>query len=414
VTAAVVVFTLTYVAIAGGRFPLLSVDRPAAALLGAVVMVAAGVLTPAEAAGAVNGDTLGLLLGMMVLVEYLREAGFFRWTSGAVLRSVHGPRTLLWGIVVTAGTLSAFLVNDTVCLMLTPVVLKIVDDAELPPLPYLLAVAFGSNAGSVATLTGNPQNMIVGTLSGIGYARFAAALALPAIASVAIAAGSLQLLFRRELPARLAREAALGPAGVDRRLLALSLGATTLAIAGFLAGFPLSWTALFAAALLMALGGRAPREALHRVDWPLLVFFAGLFVVVAGVSRAGAAARMHDALAPWLGGSAEGQAVRFALFSVAGSQVVSNVPFVVLAGEWIPRMAEPRVAWLATALAATLAGNLTVVGSVANLIVLELAGDRGRVGFWRFLKYGAVVTTLTLAAGLSLLLLERRLGWVAP
>jgi Na+/H+ antiporter NhaD/arsenite permease-like protein len=407
VTAAVVIFTLTYVAVAGGRFPLLSVDRPAAAFLGAAMMVAAGVLTPAEAQRAVNGDTIGLLLGMMILTEYLREAGFFRWTSWRVLRAVHGPRTLLWGIVLTAGALSALLVNDTVCLMMTPVVLRIVDDADLPPLPYLLAVAFGSNAGSAATLTGNPQNMIVGTLSGISYARFAGALVLPALAAVLVVAATLQLMFRRELPARLAHDPALEAPAVDRRLLAMSLAATGVAVAGFLAGFPLAWTALFAAALLMALGGRAPREALHRVDWPLLVFFAGLFVVVAGMARSGAAARMHDAFAPWLGGTPGRQAVAFGLFSVAASQVVSNVPFVILAGEWIPRMADPELVWLATALSATLAGNLTVVGSVANLIVLELAGVRGKVGFWRFMRYGAAVTAVSLAAGLAILLAVR-------
>jgi Na+/H+ antiporter NhaD/arsenite permease-like protein len=256
--------------------------------------------------------------------------------------------------------------------------------------------------------------MIVGTLSGISYARFAAALALPAVVSVVIVAASLQLMFRRELPARLAREAALEPPAVDRRVLALSLGATLLAVAGFLAGYPLAWTALFAAALLMALGGRTPREAIHRVDWPLLVFFAGLFIVVAGMAKSGAADRMHEAFAPWLGGSAERQAVGFGLFSVVASQLVSNVPFVILAGEWIPKLADPELAWLATALAATLAGNLTIVGSVANLIVLELAGDRGRVGFWRFLRYGAVVTTLTLAAGLAILLAEHRCGWPRP
>jgi Na+/H+ antiporter NhaD/arsenite permease-like protein len=162
----------------------------------------------------------------------------------------------------------------------------------------------------------------------------------------------------------------------------------------------------------MALGGRTPREALHRVDWPLLVFFSGLFIVVAGVAEAGAAERMHDAFAPWLGGSPERQALGFGLFSVVASQVVSNVPFVILAGEWIPRMADPELVWLAAALSATLAGNLTIVGSVANLIVLELAGERGKVGFWRFLRYGAVVTALSLAVGLSLLLLERRYGWL--
>ncbi len=412
VLAAVAVFAVTYLAIAAGRLPYLSLDRPAAALLGAVLMVAAGVLSPHEAGAAVNGDTIGLLLGMMILSVQLGEAGFFRWASHRVLRTVHGPRTLLWAIVVAAGTLSAVLVNDTVCVMVTPLVIAVVDDAKLPPLPYLLALAFGSNAGSVATLTGNPQNMIVGTLSGIPYLRFAAALALPAAVSLGLVACVLQLVFRRALPHRRFAVPPSAAPDVDRVLLAKSLGATALAVAGFLAGFPLAPTALLAAALLLAFGGRAPREALLRVDWPLLVFFAGLFVVVAGVGKAGVASRMFDAIAPALGVGVVRQSVVFSLFTVGASQIVSNVPFVLLAGAWIPRLAHPTLLWLVTALASTLAGNLTVLGSVANLIVLELAGSRARIGFWRFFAIGSVVTATTLAAGLAVLLLEHALGWV--
>jgi Na+/H+ antiporter NhaD/arsenite permease-like protein len=410
VLVALVIFGLTYVAVAAGGIPGLSIDRPSAALLGAVCMVAAGVLSPAEAGDAVNGDTLGLLLGTMILSAYLGEAGFFRWASARILQAVAGPRTLLWAVAFTAGILSAFLVNDTVCLMMTPLVLALVDGARLPARPYLLALAFGSNAGSVATLTGNPQNMIVGTLSGISYPRFFAALALPAAASLAIVAAVLHLLFRKDLPpGRLSlRERA--EVKVDRRLLGRALAATGLAVGGFLAGFPLSWTALFAAALLMAVAGRAPREALQRVDWPLLVFFAGLFVVVAGVAKAGVAARMYEGIAPFLGTGPERQALVFSAFTVAGSQLVSNVPFVLLAGEWITRLSDPTLLWLVTALASTLAGNLTVIGSVANNIVLELAGSRGRIGFWRFARIGAVITALTLAAGMGILLAQRRLG----
>jgi Na+/H+ antiporter NhaD/arsenite permease-like protein len=375
-------------------------------------MVAAGVLSPAQAGAAVNGDTLGLLLGMMILSAYLGAAGFFAWASALVLRSVSGPRALLWAIVFTSGALSALLVNDTVCLMVTPLVLRLVDDAELPALPYLLALAFGSNAGSAATLTGNPQNMIVGTLSGIPYARFTAALLVPALAALVAVAVVLHLLFRRDLRGLAVSRAVRPFVAIDRALLAKALAATGVALAGFLAGFPLSWTALFAAALLMAVAGRAPRDALARVDWPLLVFFAGLFVVVAGVGQAGAAARMHDAIAPWLGETPGRQAVVFSLFSVAGSQLVSNVPFVLLAGEWIPKLADPRLLWLSTALAATLAGNLTIIGSVANVIVLELAGSRARIGFWVFLKVGAAVTAASLGVSLALLLAERALGLV--
>jgi Na+/H+ antiporter NhaD/arsenite permease-like protein len=412
VVAAVAVFSLTYVAVASGRLPFLSLDRPAAALLGAVMMVASGVLTPAEAGAAVNGDTLGLLLGMMILSAYLAESRFFRWTSFRILQAVRSPRTLLWAVVLSAGALSALLVNDTVCVMVTPVVLRVVDDADLPPLPYLLALAFGSNAGSVATLTGNPQNMIVGTLSGISYARFAGALALPALASLVVVALVLQLVFREELPRRALAPTRVEAPILDGPLLARALGATGLAVAGFLAGFPLAWTALFAAALCMAVAGRAPREALGRVDWPLLVLFAGLFVVVAGVGRSGLAAWMYELIAPALGNSAPRQVIVFGGFAVAASQVVSNVPFVLLAGEWIPRLTEPRLLWLATALAATLAGNLTIVGSVANLIVLELAGSRAGIGFWRFFRIGAVVTAATLATSFALLFAEHALGLI--
>jgi Na+/H+ antiporter NhaD/arsenite permease-like protein len=222
----------------------------------------------------------------------------------------------------------------------------------------------------------------------------------------------LHLLFRRDLRGLAVSRAARPSPAIDRRLLAKALAATAVALAGFLAGFPLSWTALFSAALLMAVAGRAPRDALARVDWPLLVFFAGLFVVVAGVGRAGVAARMHDAIAPWLGDTPGRQAVVFSIFSVVGSQLVSNVPFVLLASEWIPKLVDPPLLWLATALAATLAGNLTIIGSVANVIVLELAGSRARIGFWGFLKIGAAVTATSLAAALALLLAERTLGIV--
>jgi Na+/H+ antiporter NhaD/arsenite permease-like protein len=411
--AAVLIFALTYAVIAGAKIPYLSLDRPSAALLGAVAMVAVGALSPSQAGAAVNGDTIGLLLGTMILAAYLTEAAFFRWAAWKVIATAKTPRTLLVGIVLVAGVLSAFLVNDTICLMMTPLVLAIVEQAELPPAPYLLAVCFGSNAGSAATLTGNPQNMIVGTLSRISYARFSGALALPALVALAIVAVTLLVGFRSQLPrGPLCGERPPRPP-VERRLLVESLGATLLVVTGFLAGLPLSWTALGGAALLMAMARRPPREGLTRVDWPLLMFFAGLFVVVAGISRAGVAASIHEAFAPLLGHGPLRQTVAFSVLTTAASQVVSNVPFVILAAQWIPKLSEPELAWLATALASTLAGNLTLVGSVANLIVMDTAErqlGRPALGFWAFFKYGAFVTGLTLVAGLALLLAEWELG----
>jgi Na+/H+ antiporter NhaD/arsenite permease-like protein len=406
-SAALVIFALTYAAIAAGRVPFLAIDRPAAALIGAVLMVGAGVLSPSEAAQAVNADTIALLLGTMVLTSYLAEAGFFRWSSWHVLRLFRSPRALLWAVAIVAGVLSAFLVNDTVCLLVAPLVLDMVDEAELPPLPYLLALAFGANAGSAATLTGNPQNMIVGSLSGMSYVDFASACALPAAAATLAAAALLHLAFRGTLPPR-ALLAEVGPPSVDRRLLYTTLVVVCLVVAGFAAGYSLSWTALAGAAACFAAGRRSPRAILVRVDWPLLVFFAGLFVVVAGIERAGVVAALHERALPLLlAGGANEQVVRFAALTTVASQVVSNVPYVLVAAKWIPGMADPELMWTVVALASTLAGNLTIIGSVANLIVLESAGDRLRIGFWRFFAYGAPVTLATLAISLAILLLRR-------
>src|SRR5207248_5593 len=140
----------------------LRLDRPGGAVAGAVAMVALGVLTPAQVyQEAISWDTLVLLLGMMVITSVMARAGIFRWIAWIALRRAHGPRALLAVLVLVAGTLSALLVNDTVCVMCTPLVIALVEAAALPALPYLLGLSFSSNAGSVATLTGNPQNMLI-------------------------------------------------------------------------------------------------------------------------------------------------------------------------------------------------------------------------------------------------------------
>ena len=170
---ALIIFVGTYLFLAGAELPFLNLDRPGGAVAGAVAMVAFGVVTPQQVyRDAVSWDTLVLLLGMMILSSLMARAGIFRWVSWAALQRAHGPNALLGAIVVVAGGLSAVLVNDTVCVMCTPVVLALVDEAGLAPVPYLLALAFASNAGSVATLTGNPQNMLIGSLSAIPYVEF--------------------------------------------------------------------------------------------------------------------------------------------------------------------------------------------------------------------------------------------------
>lgn len=407
VLAALIIFVATYLFLAGAELPFLKLDRPGGAVAGAVAMVAFGVLTPEQVyREAISWDTLVLLLGMMVITSVMAKAAIFRWISWAALRRAHGPRALLAVLVLVAGALSALLVNDTVCVMCTPLVLALVESAALPALPYLLGLAFASNAGSVATLTGNPQNMLIGTLSGISYARFSAALLLPAALSLAAVLAVLLAAFRRELAWR-PISIDVPPPSLDRKLAWLCAGALAFVVTGFLLGYSLAWTAMTGAALLLALSRQPPKEMFAQVDGTLLLFFAGLFVVVHGVGQAGIAERIHGAIAPFLGDNATQQTLRFGAFTVAACQLVSNVPFVLLAAQWVPRLADPHLGWLSLALVSTLAGNLTPVASVANLIVLELAGEKGKIPFLRFLWLGALCTFLPLLLGLACLLVER-------
>src|SRR5512142_2932401 len=183
---AIAIFCLTYLLISGRRLKVLPLNRPAAALLGTVLMVACGVMTPQQAYRAVDYDTLVLLLGMMLISAYLFMAGFFDWAADWILRRARSPQALLGYLILVSGVLSALLVNDTVCLMLTPLVVAVIVRGRLPLPPYLLALAMSANIGSVATLVGNPQNMIIGHLSKISFLRFSASLLLVAVVGLAI------------------------------------------------------------------------------------------------------------------------------------------------------------------------------------------------------------------------------------
>lgn len=404
--AALLIFAITYLLILGQPLPFVRLGRPAAAFVGAVAMVVAGAVTPRQVfEGAIDFSTIALLLGMMILTGFLQEAGFFRWASHAVIRSAKTPRRLLVGITVASAGLSAFLVNDTVCLMVTPLVVRVVDDSDLPPLPYLLAIAFGANAGSAATPTGNPQNMLVASLSGLSYLDFVGSLGPAAIVATAAVLALLLVLFREQIPSRPLAVSGIASPPVDRALMVKSIFTIAGVVLAFAAGFDLAWSALAGSAFLLLLAGDRDGAPLREVNWTLLLFFAGLFVVVYGVGRTGAAADFFDGASRLGGSGATSQVIALSAASLVGSNLFSNVPFVLLAGSWVPQLADPPLAWKALALTSTLAGNLTILGSVANLIVLELAGARGRVSFWRFFAYGLPITIVSTVLGVVVLLL---------
>jgi Na+/H+ antiporter NhaD/arsenite permease-like protein len=414
VVGALVVFIVTYLVIASRQLHWLGLDRPAGAIVGAVAMVLVGGLPMDAALHAIDLQVVTLLFGILLIAAYLQDAGFFRLCAYLVLTRARSARSLLLGLTLVAGALSALLLNDTVCVLLTPLVVAVAVEARLPTLPYLLALASAANVGGVVSFSGNPQNMIIGAHAhahgAIGFAQYLL-LTLPVGAACLIAnGGALIWLFRRSLPhGPLAERSPPRPA-LDRALTAKALAALAAFALMALVGVSLAGAAMSAAAVLMVVARTPPRRAFASVDWQLLVFFVGLFVVVAGIERAGVLDRLFEQLAPMIArGNAAGD-LAFVALVVLASNLVSNVPLVLVAVSWVPRMPDPTWGYIMLAVASTLAGNLTLFGSVANVIVMESAGPRGEIGFWRFLRYGAVITAVNLAVGFGWLAAERALG----
>ena len=383
---------------------MLPLNRPAAALLGTVLMVGFGVLTPEQAYRSVDYDTLVLLLGMMIISAYLYLAGFFDWAADWILRRATTPQSLLVYLIFTSGVLSALLVNDVVCLMLTPLVVAVMVRGKLPLRPYLLALAMSSNLGSVATLVGNPQNMIIGHLSKIPFLRFSYSLLPAAFAGLVIQYLVLRIGFREILSQTVIDRPEARVGELDRRLMGLTVATLVAVFIGFMAGLNLSWTAMSGGALLMVLARRDTHRVLKLVDWHLLVFFAALFIVVGGLGITGLPDQIFQHVRGLFGQSPSAQAWNLAWFSEIGSNIFSNVPFVLVAGKWVGNFSQPELIWKVMALATTFAGNLTIVGSVANIIVLESARAHTEIGFWDYARYGIPVTILTSLAGLLILL----------
>ncbi len=408
---AIAVFALTYVAMALGGIPGLRLDRAGAALAGAAAMVACGALSLGEAYRAIDLGTLTLLLGMMIVVANLRLSGVFEAVSAWIAARARHPLVLLATVVLVSGFFSAFLVNDTVCLVLTPLVCELTIRLKREPVPYLLAVAMASNVGSVATITGNPQNIIIGSLSGIPYAQFTAALAPVAGIGLALTIALLVVVFRGEFwtrqplrfetqPAQLRpeeRQPGISPADETPRASAAKPALVTLAMmVAFFAGLPPSEVAIAAAALMLITRRIESRRVYAEIDWPLLAMFAGLFIVVAGLQKWVLSARVEAVI-----GTLRLESVSIlSAVTVALSNLVSNVPAVLVLKPFVAALRDPRRAWLTLAMASTLAGNLTLVGSIANLIVAQGAESHGvRIRFWTYFKAGAPLTALTVLVG---------------
>ena len=394
VIAAYIIFLASYLVFALGKFPGLKIDRPGAAIIGAVAMVAFRIVQPREALQFIDFGTIVLLFSMMLIVGNLYLVGFFEWTAEVVLRRLK-PSQLLPAVIFTSGLLSAFFVNDIVCLVMVPFVLSITRRMNQPPLPYLLAVATGSNIGSVATITGNPQNMLIGSFSGIRYRDFFVHLAPVALVGLFVDWAILHRYFFKNGTRPEAAVHSIPLPALDFSRLTKPVIVVAGVVVAFFFGLPPATTAAFGAAILLITRTLDPERLYKEVDWGLLVFFVGLFLIVGGAENAGIVGQMLNLAQHWNMQSLPVFVTVVALLS----NVVSNVPAVMLLKSLVPGFAHPHTAWLALAMASTLAGNLTITGSVANIIVVESAKPEVHVGFWDYFRVGLPITVLTVVFG---------------
>jgi len=410
---ATLIFLLTYILVSLGENSPRKLDRPTSTLIGAVLMVIIGSLPRSEAISAIDFSTLAVLFGLMVLLTVLMQSGLPASLAFKALRRCRSPRKLLALVVLSSGVGSALMLNDTVCLLGTPLLLLVTAQAGLRPIPFLLALATSANIGSVMTLTGNPQNIIIGNVSDWTWPAFA--LRMVPIGLLALVANwlILMLFYRRSLtPTSMQWPSSESAITVQPDLAVKSVCVFAGLIIAFLLGAPLDVSCVSAATLLLVWANRHPRDALEKIDWSLLLFFAGLFVVVQGFVKA--ESHLLESWIHYLGIQVDLRTISlFSSVSLLGSNLFSNVPFVIIVSHWVRRMSDPHFVWLLLALTSTFAGNLTLFGSVANVIVAQGAQQNDvNLRFRDFLLVGIPVTLVTTILGVLLLWAFWRWGLV--
>lgn len=377
-----------------GKSPIFRVDRAGAAIIGAVATIGTGVMSFKEATAAVDYKTIVILFSMMIVVANLKLAGFFEWVGEAVCRRVNSKRQLLFATIMASGIMSAVAINDIICLLFTPVVLLVCRKVNCNPLPHLLGVAMASNIGSAATLLGNPQNILVGSLSGMPFVSYFFAACPVALIGLIAAYAAISFHYKQELEGRLA-EFETSSVNIHMYLIVKSALVLVLVVAAYMLGYDLALVSCLGGAALLITRRVKPNKVYSSVDFNLLIIFIGLFIIVAGVESSG----LMNFIFSNMSLSSLNNMGLFAIVTLVLSNIVSNVPAVLLMKFFIPQE-NPELWWKALALISTLAGNLTISGSIANLIVVEIAKrEHIHVAAWDYLKVGFPLTLFTILTG---------------
>jgi Na+/H+ antiporter NhaD/arsenite permease-like protein len=391
------IFLLTYILMALGQPPLFRIDRTGAAIIGASCMIIFDVLSVYEAYEAIDYKTILILFGMMILIANLRLSGFFNIILNFLANRIQSPIFLLYLLIFSSGILSAFFINDTICLIFTPFILDLTKRLKLNPKPYLLALCMSANIGSVATITGNPQNIIIGAASGIPYSTFFIKLFPVALVGLLICALLLQWFYKKELAASVTKTPELRyrcnkPLVIKSSLLAL------LTVLLFFLNAPMEVVSIGVGSFLLITRRIKPEKVYNLIDFRLLILFIGLFIVIKGFEKSALFNEMVEAFRDFV------KTPLSLVFSCALlSNIVSNVPAVLIFKPLIAKWFNTENAWLYLALASTFAGNITILGSIANIIVIEGASSRVKIGFLEYLKVGFPLTVLSLMAGVIIL-----------
>lgn len=406
-SSAVIIFVITYTGIIFTRLPGVNIDRPSAAFFGAVAMVVFGVLTFDEAITSIDFNTITLLIGMMIIITVLELDGFFAFIAYHTIKLSGTESRLLFIIIFTTGISSAFLVNDAVVLLYTPIVISICRNSDINPLPYLIAEILASNAGSAMTITGNPQNMLIGISSGISYGRFMLHLLPVSLISMFIIHFVVKLFYKNNFCGNKPVICSADIYQYNYRSMKYSVPIFILVMILFFIGkivnLSIPVITLTGSALILLLGKIKPSDVIVKVDWVLILFFSTLFIVVRGFEQTGL---LQNIVSSWplsenLSGISSIHGISFVL-----SQVVSNVPYTILMIPILKHTGSDFI-WLSLASASTLAGNATILGAMANLIVIESAAKIDvHISFLEFLKPGIIVTLITLLLSTGIIYLQ--------
>lgn len=393
------VFVVVYFGMALGRWPGLAIDRTGVAVIGAIVLLVSGAVDGAAAIRFIDFPTIAVLFSLMVISAQFAASGFFDWLGGRIASGESGPRRLLFHVVLAGGMLASVLTNDVVVWALTPVLVHGLLRGGVNPRPYVIALACAANAGSAATVIGNPQNLLIGGHGDLGFWQFVLVCGVPAVLALAIVFGVLAVsrhgVGRAATEERPESDAPVSPAAALNRSALVKAGIATAAIIVIfsVAEDRATWALAIVGVLLLS-RTLDTRRMLGMVDWHLLLLFAGLFVVT------GAFSGEAVSIARWMGGIVSGSGHEKAvlgLISLAGSNTIGNVPLVVFLLAVVPDWSASAL--YALALFSTLSGNFLIVGSVANIIAVERAKAFGlTVGFADYARIGVPVTLLSLAA----------------